>query len=956
MELISRHGLELLNADIKCRGTVTRYRVSKKSEERSILDYMLVCKELYQYFEAMIIDEERYLTLTKYATSKGSKKNIQSDHNPMFARFNIEYRKKYFKEQRMEIFNLKNSECQETFFQDTSQGIKFQDCFRQDRSFEQKCKKFQNTLNDTLHKCFKKIRITKNGNIRGKKKVVHDLIREKNKLSLSLNTIECKLGRCIIENEIQRLEDNISEISASHNAGVVREAVKKLETTEGNFSQLGMWKLKNLFSPGQDEPPMAKRDKDGTLITSPFLLKTLYLETYKERLKKRDMKPELLDLFYLKSELWEIKLKELEAIKTENWTEKELDKVLKSLKNNKSRDPQGLVNEIFKPGILGEDLKLGILELLNCIKKEQKIPDFMKKANITTIHKKKGSRQDLNNDRCIFVVCVLRMILDSLTYQEKYPLIDDRMSNSNIGARKHRNIRDHLFIVYAVMNSVINGNDDPVDIQIYDVEKCFDGLWLQDCMLDLCENLPEDARDDKVALIYKMNIANQVAINTAIGQTKRVNMPEIVMQGGKWGPLKCSNTMDKIGKKCENRGKHLYTYKGKVKIMPLAIIDDLLILAKCGKESKDVNIFVNSEIEMKKLKFHTPDDNGKSKCHLLHIGRKKLDCQDLKVHGCPMKSVESDEYLGDILATNGKNTKNIQSRVAKGMGIISQIMDLLKNISFGKHYFDIAITLRESMFVNGILTNSEVWHNLNESESTKLEEVDRLLLRKILQVPISCPIEALYLELGCIPLGIIIKSRRLNYLHHLVTRNESEMLWKIFTTQWHNPTKGDWSEQVKEDLKLFEICSDLDWIKSKSKFSFKSLVKSKAKELGLKILINKKEKHSKMLQLEYMDLEMQNYFKNNEITVSEARVIFKFRTRMIKCWGNFKGGRPPEKCPICKEEDSIDTQDHAFQCNVIKQIIKIEGEYRHIFMNTVNKKIAKTVEKMSKLRAELLEE
>ena len=100
--------------------------------------------------------------------------------------------------------------------QDSSQGIKFQDCFRQDRSFEQKCKKFQNTLNDTLHKCFKKIRITKNGNIRGKKKVVHDLIREKNKLSLSLNTIECKLGRCIIENEIQRLEDNISEISASH--------------------------------------------------------------------------------------------------------------------------------------------------------------------------------------------------------------------------------------------------------------------------------------------------------------------------------------------------------------------------------------------------------------------------------------------------------------------------------------------------------------------------------------------------------------------------------------------------------------------------------------------------------------------------------------------------------------------------------------------------------------------
>ena len=53
------------------------------------------------------------------------------------------------------------------------------------------------------------------------------------------------------------------------------------------------------------------------------------------------------------------------------------------------------------------------------------------------------------------------MILDSLIYQEKYPLIDSQMSNSNIGARKHRNIRDHLFIVYAIINSVINGNAEP---------------------------------------------------------------------------------------------------------------------------------------------------------------------------------------------------------------------------------------------------------------------------------------------------------------------------------------------------------------------------------------------------------------------------------------------------------------------------------------------------------------
>ena len=52
------------------------------------------------------------------------------------------------------------------------------------------------------------------------------------------------------------------------------------------------------------------------------------------------------------------------------------------------------------------------------------------------------------------------------------------------------------------------------------------------------------------------------------------------------------------------------------------------------------------------------------------------------------------------------------------------------------------------MLVNGLLTNYEVWHDLKDTEVNKLEEVDRLLLRRILQVAASCPIEALYLELG----------------------------------------------------------------------------------------------------------------------------------------------------------------------------------------------------------------
>ena len=44
------------------------------------------------------------------------------------------------------------------------------------------------------------------------------------------------------------------------------------------------------------------------------------------------------------------------------------------------------------------------------------------------------------------------------------------MSDSNIGARQNRNIRDHLFIVNGVINDVINGNGAETDIEIYDLK------------------------------------------------------------------------------------------------------------------------------------------------------------------------------------------------------------------------------------------------------------------------------------------------------------------------------------------------------------------------------------------------------------------------------------------------------------------------------------------------------
>ena len=196
-----------------------------------------------------------------------------------------------------------------------------------------------------------------------------------------------------------------------------------------------------------------------------------------------------------------------------------------------------------------------------------------------------------------------------------------------------------------------------------------------------------------------------------------------------------------------------------------------------------------------------------------------------------MKEVQEDTYLGDIISSDGRNQSNIKSRVGKGLGKINDIMTMLEKVTFGEHYFSTAILLRESTFLNSVLGSAECWYNLTKDDIKQLENLDVSLLRQVLNAPISVPIEALYLELGVLNIETIVKARRPNYLHYLVKLNPEEMLYKFFMRQWKYPAAGDWALQAKQDLADFNITEDLNWIKAKSIFSFKTLVKKKAKEL-----------------------------------------------------------------------------------------------------------------------------
>ena len=82
-----------------------------------------------------------------------------------------------------------------------------------------------------------------------------------------------------------------------------------------------------------------------------------------------------------------------------------------------------------------------------------------------------------------------------------------------------------------------------------------------------------------------------------------------------------------------------------------------------------------------------------------------------------------------MISASSKLDENIKMRHDKGMGIVNYILGILKEIYFGRFYFNIGMMLRASMLVKSILLSTEALSNISQSNINLLEECDKKLIR-----------------------------------------------------------------------------------------------------------------------------------------------------------------------------------------------------------------------------------
>ena len=313
--------------------------------------------------------------------------------------------------------------------------------------------------------------------------------------------------------KVKQIEDEITKECEDKEYEKLTKILGDLESEKGGTNVTNIWRQMRKSYPKKGKPiPTGVKNYKGKVVTNPKEKKIVTLKHFKHRMRKRPPKEEFRSILKTQEELFKTRLYLAKKNKSDPFNMNELNKVLQELKLGKSKDPNGYVSDLFQEKVIG------IIVMFNKMKNQVTIPVSLRTANITILHKKK-CRLDLDNWRGIFVCSLLRTILMKMIQKRTYEKVNKHMTDSQIGARKNKGIRNHLFVLNSIISDVLSSKKKKsIDLNIMDFKQMFDPEELEICMNSLYE---KDIQDDIFALIHEANKSNFLAVKTPNGTTTK---------------------------------------------------------------------------------------------------------------------------------------------------------------------------------------------------------------------------------------------------------------------------------------------------------------------------------------------------------------------------------------------------------------------------------------------------
>ena len=187
------------------------------------------------------------------------------------------------------------------------------------------------------------------------------------------------------------------------------------------------------------------------------------------------------------------------------------------------------------------------------------------------------------------------------------------------------------------------------------------------------------------------------------------------------------------------------------------------------------------------------------------------------------------------------------------------------------------------------------------------------------------------------------------------------MIHKVFKATCEHPLRNDFVQTCQKYLETLNIDMSFEQIRNMSEYGFKKYVKTQTKEAAFKHLMelkNKPGKHTKMVNLNYSELCIQEYLLDGNSNTEISKLIFKARGRNLNIKEHKRWKYEDTLCVGCNEKN--ESENELLSCpgfSETNEIIYEEIIYSLVFGNKVSEmvKVAKEIRKMLKVREKLMD-
>ena len=221
------------------------------------------------------------------------------------------------------------------------------------------------------------------------------------------------------------------------------------------------------------------------------------------------------------------------------------------------------------------------------------------------------------------------------------------MNQMQCAGRTQRSTMDNIIIMSAIIEK---RRTERLNTYLFfpDAVKCFDKLWLKDCLLEF-KTLGYKRNDLKI--LYGMNKRSIVTINTPFGEAGNIEIEEIVKQGTTYGPVMCCAVTASVN----DIGEKVCCKYGDTGIGMQVFLDDISAVGDAEEVRKGRRNCKKMET-LKKFEYGLK----KTKIMIVRTGKREVEQIQERVQQGTVLETDKYNYLGMVINTEGNLKDNIQ--------------------------------------------------------------------------------------------------------------------------------------------------------------------------------------------------------------------------------------------------------------------------------------------------------